>query len=51
MFVDKKLQAIIERSHPNIKSGHIMIDVKDRDWLISTIKNLQLENDQLKKSN
>lgn len=48
MFVDKKLQAIIDRSHPNIKSGHVLMDVKDRDWLFSTIKNLMYEIEQNK---
>lgn len=48
MFIEKKLQAIEDRTHLNIKSGHVMIDVKDRDWLLSTIKNLMGEYEQLK---
>jgi hypothetical protein len=42
--MDKKLQAIKERSGMNIKSGRVMMEVKDRDWLLSTIENLRKEN-------
>jgi hypothetical protein len=51
MFIDKKLQAIIVRTHPNIKSGRIMMDVKDRDWLFSTIKNLESQIQQMEEKN
>ncbi|WP_256815576.1 hypothetical protein [Cytobacillus sp. Bac17] len=37
---DKKLQAIKDRSSMNIKSGRVMMEVKDRNWLFATIENL-----------
>jgi hypothetical protein len=40
---DKKLQAIKDRSGMNIKSGRVMMEVKDRDWLFATIEKLQWE--------
>lgn len=49
LMIDKKLQAIKDRSHLNIKSGHVMMEAKDRDWLLSTINNLKFEIEQLKK--
>jgi hypothetical protein len=48
---DKKLQAIKDRSGMNIKSGRVMMEVKDRDWLLAMVTNLLSENEQLKKQN
>lgn len=47
-MIDKKLQAIEDRSAMNIKSGRVMMEVKDRDWLVETIKNLQAEIKKMK---
>lgn len=49
LVVDKKLQAIKDRSSMNITSGRVMMEVKDRDWLFSTIVNLVFEVEQLQK--
>jgi hypothetical protein len=46
---DKKLQAIKDRSGMNIKSGRVMMEVKDRDWLFSFIEHLRGQIKQLEK--
>jgi hypothetical protein len=46
---DKKLQAIKDRSGMNIKSGRVMIEVKDRDWLFATIENFSMKIMQIEK--
>lgn len=46
---DKKLQAVKERSSMNIKSGRVMMQAKDRDWLFALIETLTEENKKLKK--
>lgn len=35
-----KLQAVKERLGLNIKSGRVMIETKDRDWMLAIIENL-----------
>lgn len=45
---NKKLQAIKDRAAMNIKSGRVIMEVKDRDWLIETIENLQAEIEKMK---
>jgi hypothetical protein len=45
---EKKLQAVKDRSGMNIKSGRVMMQVKDRDWLFTIIENQQKEIEQLK---
>lgn len=37
----KKLEAVKNRMGLNVKSGKVMIEVKDRDWLINTIENME----------
>lgn len=44
--MEKKLEAVKERLGLNIKSGRVMIAVKDRDWLLAYIEQLK---EQLKK--
>jgi methyl coenzyme M reductase subunit D len=44
--MEKKLEAVKERLGLNIKSGRVMIEVKDRDWLLAYIEQLK---EQLKK--
>lgn len=39
-MTNAKLEAIKNRSSLNIKSGRVMMEVKDRDWLFATITNL-----------
>lgn len=46
MFL-KKLESIKERSGMNIKSGRVMMQVKDRDWLFAVIENLSSRIEQL----
>jgi hypothetical protein len=41
---DKKIQVIKDRSGMNIKSGRVMMDVKDRDWLFATVENLSMRS-------
>lgn len=48
MFL-KKLEAVKERSGMNIKSGRVMMEVKDRDWLFSSIENLSARIEELEK--
>jgi hypothetical protein len=47
---DKKLQAIKDRSGMNIKSGRVMMQIKDRDWLFATIEKQMEEIEKLKKA-
>ena len=49
MFIATKLKAVENRMGMNIKSGRVLIEVKDRDWLLSTVQNLMKENEELKK--
>jgi hypothetical protein len=35
-----QLNKVEYRCWMNIKSGNVMIDVKDRDWMLATIHNL-----------
>jgi hypothetical protein len=44
---EKKLQAVKDRSGMNIKSGRVMMQVKDRDWLFATIEILEMKIKQL----
>ena len=48
-MINKKLLAIKDRSGMNIKSGRVMMEVKDRDWLFATIENLLFKIKQLEK--
>jgi methyl coenzyme M reductase subunit D len=36
----KKITAVKERLHLNVKSGNVIINCKDRDWMLSTIENM-----------
>lgn len=50
MILLSKLDEIRFNSHMNIKSGHVMISVEDRDWLIKTIEEQQIEIEKLQKN-
>jgi hypothetical protein len=43
----KKFKNIKERSGMNIRSGKVVMEVKDRDWLFSMIELLQHETEFL----
>jgi methyl coenzyme M reductase subunit D len=49
METKEKLEEVKQRLGLNIKSGRIVMEVKDRDWLLETIEQLIAENNFLRK--